>query len=688
MSLPYEMQGCIPMFHGQSAAVASSIHQSASSQASSSSAKGRKSDGSTRKSIKHTPTADEAREKRKDMTIKLRQETRENEFAKRRRSAGVGTGDAQPLTAEQVTSLVAELPRLCQMVLQASDPGSSLYAVNQLRRALEQTDQMAMRAVFEVNGLLQRFVDILGTPNLPFELYDEIGDVMQLLTVCASTDQTLLMIKMGFITLLLPLLRSGGSASGLDSACCFYGNVLSENSATRKAVLDEGVLQLLLNLLNTNQVPRQAMDNAIWFFVMLTYSKPAIEWTHMEALLPILGTIIQTYVVQKASVSSPSAAAASSSSSSVSSEPMLTFSDGTVDHAVMALHYILSYSKLKRFLKAKVDVVERVQALNVTPCLVQLLSSRMKNTVRHSVACLEFMSGGTLPQITRLLDADFLRSETVCKLLVHGSKDVKNSLAMILNRITKDPDETIPRFIQSGLVPVVINLLDDPTESPRDMLEQLAGVLRNLLALGHDHATVTTVDYGALQTLMRVIDALDVDTQYDVLTSVKRVLQYGDVLMEQAQKDTNRFAEIMRECEGDRVLEQLGLYTEERADYLSESHEELSKLVHEILLEWFDEGDMANQDLADAVAGSSATTAPTQAASSASSFFMETTQPAAASSSSASTFSFATAPMFSFAQHNSSLQQQPNQQQHHHYQHSNAPASAFVRDRSTAGFHV
>jgi hypothetical protein len=669
MSLLYAMQGAIPMFHGQSSVVAATrVFEAGADEA----AKGgrTKADGSTRKSIKHVATADEARVKRMDTTIQLRKDSRESAFAKRRRGAGVDLDSSTQLTPEQA---VAELPKWGQAILKAADPGSSLRAVNQLRHALEQTDQLAMRSVFEIGGLLQRFADILGTPNLPFELYDEIGEVVQLLTVGASLDQTLLLIKMGFLTLLLPLLRPGGSASGLGSACCFYGNVLSENSATRKAVLNEGVLQLLLQLVHANQVPCEAMETVMWFFAMLAYSRPAVEWAQMKAMLPILATVIRTYAAE-------TTAADTSSSSSSNAPPTLTFSDATVDHAVMALHYIVGCSKLERHLKANVDVVESVQALNVTPSLVQLLgfSKKMKNTVRHAVACLEFMSGGNLQQILRVLDADFLRSEHVCSLLVHGSRDVKNSIAMILNRVTRDPDQTIPRFIQSGLVPVVLGCLDDPSESPRDMLFELAYVLRNLLALGHDHAMLTAVDHGALQTLMRMLDSLDVIPQYDVLSAVQRVLQFGDALMERSQADTNRFADILRECEGVHVLEQLHLYTEERADYLSAGHEELSTLVHEILLEWFDEGDMASQDLAAAVAASSTEPDLAAAPSSSSSSFFAGTQPASAAATNASAFSFAPMPMFAY-------QQQPPPPPAHaeacsSSSFSSAPSTSFMSD--------
>ena len=220
----------------------------------------------------------EARGRRTDQSVSIRNNKRQQRFAKNRH-------------LDLDDELAKEEPGMRKLIrnIQSQDPHIRLESVIGIRKLLSGADNGAITDEFIRTGSLSTFVQYLGVDDDP-KLQFESAWVLTCLS-SGTSDVTGRVINSGAIPGLVALLSSKNDDLR-EQALWALGNIAGDSPLFRDYVLQAGALQPLLHCFKSSKIG--LLRNAAWSLSNFCRGKPPPPFHYLQPTIPVLNTLLQT----------------------------------------------------------------------------------------------------------------------------------------------------------------------------------------------------------------------------------------------------------------------------------------------------------------------------------------------------------------------------------------------------------
>lgn len=241
---------------------------------------------------KGTFQADELRRRRETQQIEIRKQKREENLNKRRNLVDVQEPAEETIPLEQDKEndleLELQLPDLLK-ALYSDDIEAQIQATAKFRKALSKETNPPIQKVIDA-GVVPRFVEFLSHENnlLKFEASWALTNVAS-----GSSNQTHVVVEANAVPVFVSLLSSS-EQDVREQAVWALGNIAGDSPMCRDHVLQCGVLEPLLNIIESNR-RLSMLRNSTWTLSNMCRGKnPQPDWNSISQVIPVLSKLIYT----------------------------------------------------------------------------------------------------------------------------------------------------------------------------------------------------------------------------------------------------------------------------------------------------------------------------------------------------------------------------------------------------------
>lgn len=247
---------------------------------------------------KKTVDADEARRKREEVSVSLRQQTRLEQLSKRRQvregaeEERMGDDDANRASLHELQTKLTQLDQYRDLIL-SSDPARQLQGSTSIRQLLSIDRDPPIEQVISI-GVVPRLVEFLQyehNPGLQFEAAWVLTNIAS-----GTSAHTRIVVESGAVEIFCRLLRSTNK-DVREQAVWALGNIAGDSPLCRDRVLAAGAMGPLLELIQTNASVKSTLSlvrNATWTLSNMCRGKPQPDFQLVQPSLDILNVLINS----------------------------------------------------------------------------------------------------------------------------------------------------------------------------------------------------------------------------------------------------------------------------------------------------------------------------------------------------------------------------------------------------------
>ncbi|XP_004930730.1 importin subunit alpha-5 isoform X1 [Bombyx mori] len=347
----------------------------------------------------------ELRRKRAELSVALRKQARDEQLLKRR---AMSPETETPVETEKVMT-----PEEILEELKSQDLTRKTNAARAARRMLSR-EQKPPISIMVNAGVIKPLVEALD--------HDECSDLQfeaawALTNIASGTRQhTMAVVDGGAVPKLISLLGQGGVVG--EQCAWALGNIAGDGPETRDMILNAGIMQALVPLLNA-QTPTSQLRIAVWTYSNLCRNKnPLVQFDLVAPALPYISDLLE-----------------------ISDQDVLADS-------CWALSYLTDGPN------------ERIEGVQTTrhllPRLVSLLEHPAPAVATPALRALGNMLTGSDIQTDRCLDADCLKP---ISRLLSASPALSKEAAWACSNVFAGTAPQIQRAIDSGVLEPIARVL-------------------------------------------------------------------------------------------------------------------------------------------------------------------------------------------------------------------------------------
>jgi hypothetical protein len=357
--------------------------------------------------------------------------------------------------------------------LESTDAAVATAAAKDIRSLVAKDTHPSIQDVIDA-GCIPPLVAALrrdDAPSLQFEAEWALTNVAS-----GTTSQTAAVVDAGAIRELVRLLRAT-STDVVEQAVWALGNIAGDGPMFRDQVLAAEALTPILQILAPHGVgdarPLSLRRNAVWTLSNLCRGKsPAPEFAMVRDALFVLPTLIDPAAHRQ--------------------EDMEVLAD-----ALWALSYLSDGTN---------DKIETVLRSGVAQSLVPLLAHPSSTVVTPALRTLGNLVTGDDAQTQQVLDGGVLQAMFR---LATGSKTWANAtmrkeLAWAISNVAAGTSAQIEALVNAGLVPVLVELLQDADKKVR---KEAAWAVANLACGGSTASVARAMELGVFQPFAALLSA-------------------------------------------------------------------------------------------------------------------------------------------------------------------------------------
>lgn len=472
-----------------------------------------------RAQVKKGIDGEESRQRRVEVTVQLRKQTRDEQVMKRRGAVGdaaskpdensLVSNNTMAVENRQDPSVKADLqtrlkniPNLAE-ALNSNDGPRQLEAAIEFRKLLSIEKNPPIQQVINAN-VVPRLVALLGcVQNEPLQF-----ECAWTLTNIASgtSEHTQHIINHGAIQAFIQLLLSP-NAEVREQAVWALGNIAGDSPQFRDYVIQAGGVPGLLSVFR-NDAKMSMIRNATWSVSNLCRGKPQPKLEQIQHVLPMLAKLVTMEDVE------------------------------VITDATWALSYISDDNGPSN---AK---IQAVIDHGVLPRLVQCLTHHQTSVQVPALRCIGNIVTGDDRQTSAALACNPLPA--ILNLMSHRKKGIKKEACWTVSNITAGNVEQIQRVIEAGLIPPLVHML---REESFDIQKEAAWAISNATSGGTPAQIKYLVDNGVISALCGLFQCSDAKIILVALEGVENILKSGK--KECARTcSTNPYIDAIEECGG------------------------------------------------------------------------------------------------------------------------------------------
>jgi len=437
----------------------------------------------------------ELRRRREEAGVQIRKAKREEQLSKRRHVVD-DTDDAES-SARKLTNL----PDMIEGIL-SDDDTVQLENTRSFRQLLSKDPNPPIDAVIEANIIprLVSFLQRVDSGKLQFEAAWALTNVAS-----GTSAQTLKVVEAGAVPFFIQLLSSPHEDVQEQSVWAL-GNIAGDSPDCRNFILDSGILQPLLELLNTS-TKASMTRNAVWCLSNLCRGKnPPPDF---EKVSPGLPTIAR----------------------------LLFHHDGDVlADTCWALAYLSDGPN---------DKIQAVLDAGICRRLVELLMHQKPNVVSATLRGVGNIVTGDDVQTQVVLNCAVLPS--LMHLLHSNSEVIRKETCWALSNITAGNRNQIQAVIDANFIPALVSAMEKSDFKTR---KEAAWAITNATSGGSPQQIQYIASQEAIGPLCDLLSVLDPKIVLVAMTGLDNILHAGDELAQASADLTNPYAVQLEECFG------------------------------------------------------------------------------------------------------------------------------------------
>jgi len=473
----------------------------------------------TQRKFKKTIDSDESRGRRKDVTVQLRKNKRDEQVKQIRRIEKTKeTPENDNLSFEQreqnnqndIMEKLKAIPKLVQGVM-SDDQNLQVECVTHFRKLLSIERNPPIQAVID-SGVVPRLIQFLKHPNnytLQFEAAWALTNIAS-----GTTHHTTHVIKHGAIPIFVQLLKSQNE-DVREQAVWALGNIAGDSHQCRDFVLEHGAMEFLLPLCNLNG-KLTMLRNATWTLSNFCRGKPQPAFDRVSIALPFLANLIYSQ------------------------------DDEVLTDACWALSYLSDDNGPQN------QKIQAVLQSGVASRLVDLLMHKNPNVKTPALRTVGNIVTGDDLQTNMIMNCNVLGC--LLALLMNRKKGIRKEACWTISNITAGNADQIQQVIEANIIPPLVQTLKT---ADFDIQKEAAWAISNATSGGReDQIRYLVDDCGVIAPLCDLFTCPEAKIIIVAMEGIENILKVG-------KKDSeklgtyNVYAEHVEQCRGVDALEAL-----------------------------------------------------------------------------------------------------------------------------------
>lgn len=426
----------------------------------------------------------ELRRRREEAGVQIRKSKREEQLFKRRNVQE--REDELPLDVIDTQSILDSLPNIVAQLMSDNNE-AQLQATQYIRKMLSKDPNPPIGKVIEA-GVVPRLVEFLKRTDdhlLQFEAAWALTNIAS-----GSTEQTFCVVNADAVPIFIQLMLSP-HGDVREQAVWALGNIAGDHSNYRNHVLDSGIMEPLLQLLNQEN-SLNTCRNAVWCLSNLCRGKnPSPDFSKVSPSLPTLARLL--------------------------------FHDDTdvLADSCWALAYLSDGPNYK---------IQQVIDAGVCRRLVELLQHPFVNVVSAALRGVGNIVTGDDLQTQVVMNCNVL--PRLLALLNHEKDTIRKETCWTISNITAGNKPQIQAIIDNNIIPCLVAILSGDDFKTR---KEAAWAIANATSGGTSQQIRYIASQDALRPLCDLLSVQDTNIVLVALTAIGNILRVG----EEVSKETN-----------------------------------------------------------------------------------------------------------------------------------------------------
>ncbi|CAI9098742.1 OLC1v1035440C1 [Oldenlandia corymbosa var. corymbosa] len=412
-------------------------------------------------------------------------------------------------SAKSVFNPQGKIPELFVLSgILSNDANWQLESAKYIRELLKSEWSFSLNEIYP--GILLFFVEFLNKDDFP-QLQVEAAEVLTMVTAGSSED-TKLVIDHGVVPLFVKLFNSPNK-DVCEKAVWLLGNIASDSPMSRDIVLNHGVLNHLLELMDkVSEI--KILSKATWVLSALCQGTPKPPFEQVKPAYSLLQRLIY-----------------------LDDEEVLR-------NAFLSLCYISD--------DGTIDKIQPLIEAEVFPRIVELLSYPSRAVVAPAVHVIRnlvavdkrqaqcVIDHGGLLHLLQILSRDYIM------------KSIKKDACFIISNIAAGTHDQIQAVIDANLIGPLVYLLQ---AAEFDLKKEAASVIFHVITRGTPEHIRSVVLTGCILPMCDLLGSRDLDMVRMCLLSIDRIFRTGELEKKAMPGGRNIYAQLIFEAGG---LEKIG----------------------------------------------------------------------------------------------------------------------------------